>query len=169
MNWGHMKKAAFIISIFMLLMSFSVYALGVHAADNSFLDIRNKFFEESKEIKALLPSSKDALLLSSMWDTCLLTMSELDAYFHMLGIFNTIKEKDLSEDAVNYLAKWLTEIKRNNELNIGILNSGSYSFEPGTRVHIEGLKSYLDELNKRIDTELDKISILNKSIRRKKK
>lgn len=159
-----MKKTAFILSIFLFLTSLSAYGL-----DNSFLDIRNKFFEESKEIKSLLTSSKDAILLSSMWDTCLLTMSELDAYFHMLGIFNTIKEKDLSEDAVNYLAKWLTEIKRNNELNIGILNSGSYSLEPGTRVHIEGLKSYLNELNKRIYSELDKISILNKSIRHKKK
>lgn len=160
-----MRKSAFIIILTVILsVNINVYAL-----DNSFLDIRNKFFAESKEIKSLLTSSKDAILLSSMWDTCLLTMSGLDAYFHMLGIFNTIKERDLTEDAVNYLAKWLTEIKRNNELNINILSGGSYPTEPDTKPHIEKLKSLLDTLNKGIDGELDKIAILNKSIRRKKR
>lgn len=159
-----MRKIIFIA----LLLAFSI-SLKAYGLDNSFLDIRNKFFEESKEIKSLLVSSKDAILISSMWDTCLLTMSGLDAYFHMLGIFNTIKERDLSEDAANYLARWLSEIKRNNELNINIIDSGSYSVEPDTKIHIERLKDYLSELNKRIDTELNKISILNQSIRRRKR
>lgn len=159
-----MKKTAFITAIFIFIASFSAYGLS-----NSFLDIRNKFFEESKEIKSLLTRSKDAILLSSMWDTCLLTMSSLDAYFHMLGIFNTIRQRDLTEDAVNYLAKWLTEIKRNNELNINILNSGSYSVEPETKNHIERLRGYLDALNKRIDAELNKISVLEQSAKIKRK
>lgn len=159
-----MKKILFIISLCLFLPSLSAYGL-----DNSFPDIRSKFFEESKEIRSLLTSSKDAILLSSMWDTCILTISGLDAYFHMLGIFNTIKENDLTEDAVNYLAKWLTEIKRNNDLNINILNSPSYSAEQDTKIHVETLKRRLDELNKKINSELDKISVLNKSIRLKKR
>lgn len=159
-----MKKILFIISLCLSLTSLNAYGL-----DNSFLDIRGKFFEESKEIKSLLTSSKDAILLSSMWDTCILTISGLDAYFHMLGIFNTIEEKDMSEDAVNYLAKWLTEIKRNNELNINILNSPSYPADPNTKISIERLKTHLDELNKKINRELGKISILNQSIRLKKR
>lgn len=156
------------IVLIAVLLSFAI-GLRAYGLDNSFLDIRNKFFEESKEIKALLVSSKDAILLSSLWDTCLLTMSGLDAYFHMLGIFNTIKDKDLSEDAVNYLAKWLAEIKRNSELNINILNSGPYSVQADTGIHIEKLKGFLVELNKRIDAELNKVSILHQSIRRKKR
>lgn len=153
-----MKKIAFILSAAVFLSNFNAYAL-----DNSFLDMRNKFFEESKEIKLLLVSSKDAILLSSMWDTCLLAISQLDAYFHMLGIFNTIKEKDLNEDALDYIAKWLAEIKRNSELNVSILSAGYISSEPDTQVHIGKLKSYLGELSKKTDRELDKISILIKS------
>lgn len=159
-----MKKIVFIAAVFILWISFDVYGL-----NNSFLDIRNKIFEESQEIKSLLPNSKDAILLSSVWDTCLIAMSQLDAYFHMLGIFNTIKEKDLSREAAAELSQWLSEIKRSSELNIKILNESARPVEASTKDHIEKIKSYFGGLNLKIDAELGKISSLDKSIKRKKR
>lgn len=159
-----MKKAIFILLALGLLFSSYVYAL-----DNSFVNIRSKIFEEAKEIKALLTTSKDAILLSSMWDSCLMTIRELDAYFHMLGIFNTIKEQDLSEDAVIFLSRWLSEIKAGSELNIRILTESAYPTESQVAIHIARLKNYFGELNKKIDSELNKISLLREAIKRKKK
>ena len=145
---------------------FSSYA---YALDNSFVNIRSKIFEESKEIKALLTTSKDAVLLSSMWDSCIMTIRELDAYFYMLGIFNTIKERDLSEDAGIFLSRWLSEIKAGGELNIRILTESAYPTEGQAAIHIARLKNYLGELNKKIDSELNKISLLREAIKRKTK
>lgn len=159
-----MKKTIFVFLALGLFFSSYVYAL-----DNSFVNIRSKFFEEAKEIKALLTTSKDAILLSSMWDSCLMTMRELDAYFHMLGIFNTIKQRDLNEDAVIFLSRWLSEIKANSELNIRILSESAYPTESQVAIHIARLKNHFGELNKKIDSELDKISLLKEAIKRKKK
>lgn len=159
-----MNKVIFVLLALGLLFSSYVYAL-----DNSFVDIRSKIFEESKEIKALLTTSKDAILLSSMWDSCLMTIRELDAYFFMLGIFNTIKEGELNEQAVIFLVRWLSEIKAGSELNIRILTESAYPTESQAAIHIARLKNYLGELNKKIDSELNKISILNESIRLKKR
>lgn len=159
-----MRKIIFIGLALTFFLGLNVYGL-----NNSFLDIHNKIFEESQEIKLLLPNSKDIVLLSSMWDTCLLTISQLDAYFHMLGIFNTINEKNLNQEAVAELTQWLSEIKRGSELNLKILNESARPTEASTKNHIEKIKSHFSELNKRIDAELGKVSILDKSIKRKKK
>lgn len=159
-----MKKAIFVLLALALLFGSYAYAL-----DNSFVDIRSKIFEEAKEIKALLTTSKDAILLSSMWDSCLMAIRELDAYFHMLGIFNTIKKQDLSEDAVIFLARWLSEIKAGSELNIRILTESAYPTESQVAIHIARLKNYFGELNKKIDSELNIISLLKESIKRKKR
>lgn len=158
-----MKKAIFVLLALGILFSSYVYAL-----DNSFVDIRSKIFEEAKEIKALLTTSKDAILLSSMWDSCLMTIRELDAYFNMLGIFNTIKKQDLSEDAVIFLSRWLSEIKAGSELNIRILTESAYPTESQAAIHIARLKNYFGELNKKIDSELNIISLLRESTKRKK-
>ena len=154
-----MKKTIFVLLALGLLFSFNVYAM-----ENSFVDIRSKIFEEANEIKAHLATSKDALLLSSMWDSCLMAMRELDAYFQMLGIFNTIKEKDISEEAVVFLSKWLSEIKAGSELNIKILDETAYPTEAQSATSIARIKNVFGELNRIIVVELDKISLLRKSI-----
>ena len=159
-----MKKAILVFSVLGLLLSFNAYAL-----DNSFVNIRSRIFEESKQIKALLTTSKDAILLSSMWDSCLMTMRELDAYFHMLGIFNTIKQRDLDEDAVIFLSRWLSEVKAGSELNIRILTESAYPTESQAAIHIARLKNHFGELNKKIDSELNKISLFRESVKRKNK
>lgn len=154
-----MKKIFSIILALAVFLSFNALAL-----DITLFDIRNKIFEESKEIKALLPDSKDVVLVSSMWDSCLIAITQLDAYFSMLGIFNTIKKEDLSKDSINYLSDWLNEIKRTDTLNIESLNSVPQPVELDTEVHIERLKDYFTDLNNRIDAELKKLSILEDAL-----
>lgn len=159
-----MKKIIFVVLVLVLVLSFNGYAL-----DTGLLDMRGKIFQESKEIKTLLPSSKNALLVSSMWDSCLIAVSQLDAYFSMVGIFNTIKQKDWTEVSFNYLITWLKEIKTTNNLNIKSLNMDIAGLEPDVKRHIERLMNYFDDLNRRIDSDLAKISTLKKLLERKQK
>jgi hypothetical protein len=129
--------------------------------------MRNKIFEESKDLKSLLANSKDIILINSMWDSCIIAMSQLDAYFTMLGIFNTIKEENLKEEVINYLTSWLEGIKKTNELNIKSLDAVSVTLESKTKAHILRLKDYFGKLNDQINAELDKISLLKKSLKRR--
>ena len=108
-----MKKIISLILLLVVFLTFSAYAL-----ETTLFEMRNKIFAESKEIKALLTESKDIVLMSSMWDSCVMALTQLDAYFSMVGIFNTIKKGDISEDSVNYLIGWLSQTKKTNELNI---------------------------------------------------
>lgn len=130
------------------------------------LDTRNKILEESVAIKSLLSTSKDVYLINNMWDSCVLLMNQLDAYFSMLGIFNTIKRENQTQAAVDYLIKWLGEIRHSNELNIKSLSSISDTIDPATKTHLEVLKGYFSELNGYLDAEVNKITLLRKTIRR---
>ena len=158
-----MKKAIFVLSLIIFLGS-NVYAL-----DNTLRDIRNEIFEESKKIKSSLESSRDIVLTSSMWDSCIMTMTQLDAYFYMLDIFNTIKEEDLDEGPINTLGRWLSEIKKTNELNIKGLNAFPEPIETHTTLYMERLKGHYSDLNNQIDAELKKISVLKDSLEIRKK
>jgi len=160
-----MKKVFFITLITVLL--FSVNALAV---DTALLDIHNKIFAEAKEIQSLLSDVKqkalwkDAVLINSMWDSCIMTMTQLDAYFSMLGIFNTIKQKDIDETSINYLVDWLNSIKNNNSLNIRSLDEVSIQpVDAETKLHIGKLKRNFEELNRNIDVELNKLTLFKKS------
>lgn len=154
-----MRKIIFVILALVMLLNFSVLAL-----DTALFDLRNRIFEESKEIKSLLQDSKDAVLVSSMWDSCIIAMTQIDAYFSMLGIFNTIKKENLSDASINYLIDWLGQIKGTNELNIKNLSALYQPMEPNTEVHVAVLTDYFGNLNKQIDVELDKLSIIKKTL-----
>jgi hypothetical protein len=151
-----------IIVILFVLLTMSVLPI-VSAQEIKALEliaIRSKIFKQSEAIKPLLNDSRDAVLVSSMWDSCIMTTLQLDAYFFMIGIFNTIKGKDAIADAVGYLYKWLTYIKDTNNMSIKSLNSVSYEVEPETKSYVRIIKDTLDELNKIIDNEIRKISVL---------
>jgi hypothetical protein len=120
-------------------------------------------FDESQEIKALLSRSKDAVLLISMFDSCIMAVSQIDAYFYMLGIIEPIKKEDLSSASLDFIAKWLNGIKKTNELSIKSLNIVMQAIEPKTKAHIEKLKLYFGVLNNQINSELNKIYLLEKA------
>jgi hypothetical protein len=157
-----MKRLAAIVIILALCLAFGSSAV----AAPTLLDMHNKILEESVAIKSLLSTSKDVYLINNMWDSCVLLISQLDAYFSMLGIFNTIKRENQSQTAVDYLIKWLEEIRRSNELNIKSLNTISDTIDPATKVHLENLKGYFADFNTNLNTELSKLTQLRKSIRR---
>lgn len=154
-----MKRA-----IFIFLAASIVFNAGVYAADNALFTARGKIFEESKKIKTLLTDSKDVVLVSSMWDSCVILITQLDAYFSMLGIFNAIKDKDLTEGPINYICDWLKGIKDTNALNIKSLNEVSQTNDAKTKSKMEILKAYFKDTNDDVNAELKKFDALRKTL-----
>jgi hypothetical protein len=157
-----MRRIASIVLSLVIFANTSVYAF-----DTALINKRSEILEESKKIKSLLTKSQDVILVNSMWDACVLTMTQLDAYFLMVSVFNTIKRKDISKEAVDYLITWLKEIKKTNDVNIKSLNAVSRDLDPNTEVHRAVLKVYYNKLNGEIDSELKKITLLKKSAKGK--
>ena len=153
-------RILFIIFILMILTVSDIQAL----EPSRLIAMRTKIFRQSEEIKPFLAGSRDAVLISSMWDSCLVTISQLDAYFFMIGILNTIQEKDITAQALDYIEKWLDNIKNTNDINIKSLNSVSYEVEPSTNVHMRKMKDMFGELNQAIENETKKIKILNRKL-----
>lgn len=147
-----MKKRVVVAALISVFLNLNAYA-----SDSILLSLRGKLFSESQELKASLASTQDVVLVSSMWDSCIITLTQIDAYFSMLGIFNTIKKENASEAAADYLSGWLNEIKRTNDLNIKSLESVSLIADQSTKDHMEKLKSYFFELNTQIAVELKKV------------
>ena len=140
-------------------------AVMAYAADSPFLDLRSKISDESREVKSLMANSKDPILISSLWDSCLMTASQLDAYFAMLGIFNTIKKQDYTQEAIDQLYGWLTAIKKTNDLNVKSLDSVMETIDSDTRMHVVVIKNYFKQLSREIDSELNKLSLLKKTVK----
>ncbi len=154
-----MKKAVFIFLMLSIVLNCSVYA-----ADNALFTMRGKIFEESQKIKLALVNSKDVVLVSSMWDSCVILVNQLDAYFSMLGIFNAINNEELTADPINYIYSWLKGIKDTNELNIKSLNKVSQINDAKTKQQIEILKAYFKDTNDNISAELKKFDALRKTL-----
>ncbi|MDD5466055.1 MAG: hypothetical protein PHP73_06950 [Candidatus Omnitrophica bacterium] len=153
-----MKKK---ISILLILLIF--FSVSGYASQDRLPEMRNKISSESKEIKASFLKSRDIVLMSSMWDSCVMTMTQLDAYFYMVGIFDSVKSPD--EDTVNYLINWLKIIKSTSELNIRGLDSATQILEPKTKIYKERLEADFSELNKSIDSELSRVSMLKEALK----
>jgi hypothetical protein len=135
----------------------------VFAADNKLTDIRGKILVESQDIRGLLLKTKDVILVNGMWNSCVMSISQLDAYFSQLGIFNTIRKEELTDSAINFLANWLKEIKKTDDLNIESLSSVTQKIEGKTKLHLENLKGDYAQLNSLIDEELVKLDALRKA------
>ncbi|MBU2102275.1 MAG: hypothetical protein ABH865_06015 [Candidatus Omnitrophota bacterium] len=143
-------------------------ALPAYPLGTTLLDIRNGIFEEAKQVQSLLNQSKDAGLVVSMWDTCIISVTQLNGYFYMLGIFEKIKTEDLSEEPINYLLSWLLEIRKTNDMNIKSLEQYAMPVEAKTKAQRERIRGYFVELNKRIDREITKIKLLWQSVQVKR-
>jgi hypothetical protein len=146
-----MKKKIFIVLMLFIFSNLSAYAM-----DAKIIELRNKFFEESKQIKSLLGNSKDVVLLTGMVDACLLTVSQIDAYTYMMGIFNTIKDTGINEEAFKYLTEWLVLMRSTSSLNIKSFDAVVNPVEPSTKPHMAILRDYFANLNKKIDSELSR-------------
>jgi len=150
------------IPYLLLLVLLSGYS-NAAAIESKILATRNKIFDGSQEIKALLPKSKDAVLLTSMFDSCIIAVSQIDAYFSMLGIFEAVKKEDLKPQTLNFLINWLNQIKKTDNINLGILKNVPSPLDDATVAQVEKVKGYFTELNRWVDAELVKFNILLKS------
>jgi hypothetical protein len=159
-----MRKTIFAVMFLLVLLR-----VDCPAVDFKIFDARNKIFEESKKIQSMMGASKDALVLSSMFDACALASSQIDAYFSMLSIYNSIKKKDLNQQPVDSLISWLKEMKMTNEINVNNLSTVSDHLESGSKASLARLKSYFEELNKLISVELNKVYTIKESLKVKTK
>ncbi len=152
-----MKK---IILIVMLILAFM--CSNVYAASLDIFNTRNKIFDESNKIKTtMFGETKSVLIMMTMWDTCVVAIKQVDAYFYMVRIFETIKPEDVKEIAVVSLVDWLTNMKKTNGINIDSMQqmtSDEALLDAATREHLNNLKAYFKELDNNIDAELKKIN-----------
>ncbi|MBN1913547.1 MAG: hypothetical protein JW788_04015 [Candidatus Omnitrophica bacterium] len=152
-----MRKAVFIVLIFTVFLNFNVYA-----KTSDFVNMRREIFADAQAIKSVLTNTKDMIILSSLWDACVLTMTQIDAYFSLLGIFNSIEKKETTAEQVDYLNGWLLEIKKTNDLNINSLSS-SQAIEEKTKAYMDKLRQKYNKLNDIIANELTKLEALKKT------
>lgn len=138
-----------------------------NALDNPLVSMRARFIQESNNIRLMLKNSRDVVLLTSLWDSCFIAASQLDAYFYLIGIFEIIKQEERTEVAINYLLNWLNEIKQTNASNIRSLNSAQEALDKTTNVIVKRMKLHISDLDKIIDAEINKLTILKEGIRRK--
>jgi hypothetical protein len=154
-----MKKILIIVLACILFLFSNSYAL-----DTTLRDMRSNIYGESNEIKKMMRKTRDPVLVSSIYDSCLITTSQLDAYFHMLTIFNTIERRNLKQEAVESIANWLNTIKRINTLSIESLKDTSQAIDQNTKIIMSRLKKSYIQLNKQIETELKKVDSIKKSL-----
>ncbi|MBN1405863.1 MAG: hypothetical protein JW946_05020 [Candidatus Omnitrophica bacterium] len=157
-------KKNIIIALVVIIFTASVS----YAAENAILNVANKIFEESKAIKPLLEKTKDIVLMSSMWDSCIVAKTQLDAYFSMLGIFEVVKEEAARQKAIDIISSWLKVAKKTNELNMKSLTAIPKIYEPTTELHVRKLNGYFAEMNYCINNELKKLSEIKNALKVKK-
>ena len=155
-----MKKIVFILAALLLTMTTCA-----HAADFRIFELRNKIFEESKQIKALMPTSKESFILLVLFDSCVLTASQIDAYFSMMRIVNTIRSENLSKEAIDSLIAWLEEMKKGNEINFRMLDDASIAAKADTKAHIAKLREYYALYGELVLIDANRLNALRKVAR----
>lgn len=159
-----MKKAAVAIVVSLLCAHLALEA--AYAVDSKLLQLRGRIFEGSQEIKALItPASKDAAVLTSLFDSCIVAVNQVDAYFSMLGLFEAVRKEDRTATTIDFLGNWLSQIKRTNDLNLKFLGSAPAAVEESTKAQIEKLRGYFSELNSWVEKEQVKLSVLRKALK----
>jgi hypothetical protein len=159
-----MKKIALFFLLAAVFSAFNAYAL-----DFKILNMRNQIFEQSRDIKALTAAkSRDTMILISLFNSCLMTATELDAYFSMLGIFEALSKQGTSNEAAKFIVSWLKGIKNTNTLNVQSF-AAILPAEPRTKAEIKKLKDNLVSLNTLLDIELGKFIVLRAPVKKQRK
>lgn len=148
-------------TIVMVVCALCVYAQAF-AFDTRLLSARNKIFEQAKELQTLLAETEDPVAVVSLWDTCIMTATQLNAYFYLVGIYESVN--DPTPDSVSYLKSWLQEVRRTAQLNIRNLSATASVTQPETREHLSRVKASLAELSLLLERELDKVARLEKAV-----
>lgn len=159
-----MRKYKLLILLMLLLINIFAYAI-----DFPIFDLRNRIYEEAKRIKQLLPTSSDGVILLSIVDSCHIVIQQLDAYFYMLGIFESIDKDNIAYAAVDNIQAWLNQIKATNAISLKSLNSFTDIKDQATKEHIAKVKAFFLELNLRLEQESNKLTVIKRAIPLKRK
>lgn len=159
-------KKIFVFSLLLpMLCVFSAYAM-----DFKIVNMRNQIFDHSKNMKALMnQNSKDGVFLVSMFDSCLSTAMQLDAYISMVGIFESLSNGGANDEAIRFIASWLNQIKNTDAVTMQTLDAVSPQVESKTKLEIKRLRADLVSLDALIDAELNKFVALKISAKKGKK
>lgn len=151
-------KKTIVALLFMLCVHGSAWAF-----DTNLLLARNKIFEEAKQLQSLVAVSKDPVAVISLWDTAILTATQLNAYFYMVGVFEAAESQNTV--SVGYLKSWLDEVKRTAQLNIQNLPTAASMTQPESKEHLSRVKAYLSELVLLLDREVGRVTQLQKTVK----
>ncbi len=154
-----MKKTIFLILVLIL-----AWLNPLQALETGLIQERNEILKNAQEIKGYFTTSRDPLLLNSMWDSSVMAVSQLDAYFSMLGIFNTIKTEEASADAVRYISNWLKNIEETNDLNIKGLEEIKTTVDARSKVFVLKLKEIYNSLKIKLAQEIQAVTRLQESL-----
>jgi hypothetical protein len=158
---GKMKKIASVTLILCLFLSLNCYA-----ANNSLTAINARLMQESASIKSLLKDSKDVVLLTTMWDSYFISRTQLDAYFYMVALYESVKKGSVTEASVGYLLNWLGEIRKTNATNMKSLNSAPPGIDQATKLAVNKMKAKISDLNSAVDSEIVRLNSLKESLRK---
>ena len=152
--------------IFLVLTLVLVWSCFAQALETTLIDVRSEIMKNAQGMQAYFASSRDPVLINSMWDSSIMAVSQLDAYFSMLGIFNTIKKDNLDAVSANYLISWLNQIKATAELNIRTLDSIKSTTDARSKVFAIKLKDIFNNLKTRVIGELQTVTKLQASLKK---
>jgi hypothetical protein len=157
-----MKKIILLVLSLLLAWNFSAYAL-----DTTLLDVRNEIFKNGQDLKEFFATSRDPLLLNSLWDSSVTVVSQLDAYFSMLGIFNAVKNENLNDEAFSYLIAWLNRIKESADLNIQSLDGIKTTTDARSKMFVSKFKASFNNLRDGVPKELQVVYKLKDAVKKK--
>jgi hypothetical protein len=157
-----MRKIFFLVLSLVLIWSCAAQAL-----ETTLVDVRTEILKNAQGMKTYFATSRDPVLLNSLWDSSVTAVSQLDAYFSMLGIFNTIKKQNQEEIQVSYLIRWLKQIQDTTELNIRSLEAIKTTTDARSKVMALKLKDIFNDLKNRVIAELQTATQLRESIIKK--
>jgi len=147
------------ITVFMVVFVWMAANAG-RAQEIPFSAERSWFLEETQNLKKIMPRSRDAILINDLWYSCLMTITQIDAYYMMMAIYDTIPKDKVTEDAAGFIISWLTSIRNINDLNIKTLNAMDDPVDLKTTKHVDQMKVGYEKLNGLIEVEIDKLTVV---------
>ncbi len=145
--------------LFLLVFFITFFASASYAQVSEFGVVRRNLVDKSQTFREYLGQTQDVVITSSMWDSCVLAVSQIDAYYAMVGIIQAAEAVE-NKEAAFYLIDWLERIKRTNVANLRSLSNTGQAAEEKTVEYMKKLYRYFSEFNEYVEQELKKIKEL---------
>jgi hypothetical protein len=153
--------------VFLVLSLVLICNISASAVETSLLDVRTEILKDAQEMKLYFATTRDPILLNSLWDSSIMVVSQLDAYFSMLGIFNTIKKENLENSSFSYLIGWLNQLKDTSDLNIKSLGAVKATTDARSKAFVLKLKDNFSILKERITQDLATVKQFEEAVLKK--